>query len=211
MFLCEALWACLVYEKCYINKVALPYLNWYRRTLPSGAQGSWPQGLLPVGFPGPACTGPAYVWWPPCNAAAGSRRSPGNSWRSWGKRWNVNIGTTQKNVYPITATDLEQSIVPRLFEPDMNTWINLSTLGAGWLVTWRLLVWFPTPASWVWRCPWARRLTLTATDQLAVALRGRLRAYLLIACLYVLALKNSSQRCVASYPSYLLYTGLGLT
>ena len=24
MFLCEALWVCLLYEKCYINKVALP-------------------------------------------------------------------------------------------------------------------------------------------------------------------------------------------
>ena len=27
MVLCEALWVCLVYEKCYINKVALPTLN----------------------------------------------------------------------------------------------------------------------------------------------------------------------------------------
>ena len=26
MFICEALWVCLVYEKCYINKVALPCL-----------------------------------------------------------------------------------------------------------------------------------------------------------------------------------------
>ena len=24
MFICEALWVCLVYEKCYINKIALP-------------------------------------------------------------------------------------------------------------------------------------------------------------------------------------------
>ena len=26
MFICEALWVCLVYEKCYINQVALPCL-----------------------------------------------------------------------------------------------------------------------------------------------------------------------------------------
>ena len=32
-----------------------------------------------------------------------------------------------------------------------------------------------TPPGWVLRCPWARRLTLTATDQLAVALYGWLR------------------------------------
>ena len=33
MFLCEALWVCLVYEKCCINKVALLILVGYGRLL----------------------------------------------------------------------------------------------------------------------------------------------------------------------------------
>ena len=29
IFLCEALWVCLVYEKCYLNKVALPSFQYF--------------------------------------------------------------------------------------------------------------------------------------------------------------------------------------
>ena len=35
MFLCEALWVCLVYEKCYINKVALPPIGYPSREVSS--------------------------------------------------------------------------------------------------------------------------------------------------------------------------------
>ena len=47
MFLCEALWVCLLYEKCYINKVALPLVKWSAKP-PEGT----PYLVLP---PHPSC------------------------------------------------------------------------------------------------------------------------------------------------------------